>query len=56
MGIFVHILSGSEKKAFIIYGTNYGTTEKYAKELERRTGMPAVSYEYVTIPAICKSE
>lgn len=34
-------------KSIIIYGTNYGTTEKYAQELAKRTGIQAVSYKQV---------
>lgn len=28
----------------IIYGSHYGTTERYAQELSRRVGIPAVDY------------
>ena len=31
----------------IIYGSNYGTTEQYAKELSRRTNIEAISFENV---------
>ena len=31
----------------IIYGSHYGTTEQYAKELSRRTNIQAVSFEKV---------
>lgn len=31
----------------IIYGSEYGTTERYAMELSRRTGIKALSYETV---------
>ncbi|MDV4152011.1 flavodoxin domain-containing protein [Clostridium sp. AL.422] len=29
----------------IIYGSNYGTTQRYAEELSKRTGIRAISYE-----------
>lgn len=32
-------------KRLIIYGSVYGSSEKYAAELSRRTGVPFVSYE-----------
>lgn len=32
-------------ESLIIYGTQYGTTEEYAKELSRRTGIPALDYK-----------
>jgi flavodoxin len=35
------------KEMIIIYGSCYGTTEKYAKELSKRLGCEAVSYEDV---------
>ena len=28
----------------IVYGSHYGTTERYAQELSRRVGIPAVDY------------
>lgn len=28
----------------IVYGSHYGTTERYAQELSRRIGIPAVDY------------
>ena len=31
----------------IIYGSNYGTTEQYAKELSKRTDIEAISFENV---------
>lgn len=31
----------------IIYGSNYGTTEQYAKELSKRTNIEAISFENV---------
>ncbi|NMA51514.1 MAG: hypothetical protein GX949_00690, partial [Peptococcaceae bacterium] len=31
----------------IIYGSQYGTTERYAGELSKRTGIKALSYEAV---------
>jgi len=31
----------------IIYGSQYGTTERYARELSKRTGIKAFSYEEV---------
>lgn len=42
------------QKSIIIYGTNYGTTKKYAQELARRTGLQAVSYEQVNLPETCE--
>lgn len=36
-----------EMKKIIVYGTQYGTTEKYAEELARRINVPAVSFERV---------
>lgn len=42
------------EKSIIIYGTNYGTTQRYAEELANRTGIPAVSYEQAEIPEDCK--
>ncbi|MGN0154541.1 MAG: flavodoxin domain-containing protein [Lachnospiraceae bacterium] len=41
------------QKTIIIYGTNYGTTKKYAQELARRTDLQAVSYEQAHIPDSC---
>lgn len=41
-------------KAIIIYGTNYGTTRRYAEELAKRTGIQATSYEMVDIPKDCE--
>lgn len=41
-------------KSIIIYGTNYGTTERYARELAGRTGIQAVSFENVEIPEDCE--
>ena len=32
-------------KTLILYGSEYGTTKRYADELSRLTGLPAVSYE-----------
>lgn len=46
---------GIMQKSIIIYGTNYGTTQRYAKELARRTGLQVVSYEQVSIPKICET-
>ena len=40
--------------ALIIYGTNYGTTRKYAEEFAKRTGIQAVSYENVNVPKHCE--
>ena len=33
--------------SIIIYGSNYGTTEQYAKELSKRTNIEAISFENV---------
>lgn len=33
--------------AIIIYGSCYGTTKQYAKELERQTGIEAISYDEI---------
>ena len=33
--------------SIIIYGSHYGTTEKYAKELSKRINVKAISYEEV---------
>ena len=33
--------------SIIIYGSHYGTTEKYAKELSKRTNIKAISYEKI---------
>lgn len=41
------------EKSIIIYGTCYGTTQRYAEELARRTGIQAVSYEQAEIPEDC---
>ena len=32
-------------KAIILYGSRYGSTRRYAKELSKQTGIPAVSYQ-----------
>ena len=32
-------------KAIILYGSRYGSTRRYAKELSGQTGSPAVSYQ-----------
>ena len=32
-------------KTLILYGSQYGTTKRYADELSRLTGLPALSYE-----------
>lgn len=34
-------------RKIIIYGSNYGTTQQYAEELSRRTGIRAVSYNLI---------
>ncbi len=34
-------------KKVIVYGSQYGTTERYAKELSKRTGIEAYSYKEV---------
>ena len=41
-------------KSIIIYGTNYGTTRKYAEELAKRTGIQVISYEEAYIPKDCE--
>ena len=33
--------------SIIIYGSHYGTTEKYAKELSKRANIKAISYEKI---------
>lgn len=39
-------------KRIIVYGSEYGTTESYAKELSKRTGIKAVSYKAATVTAL----
>ena len=34
-------------KKIIIYGSQYGTTERYAEELARRLNIPAISFERI---------
>ena len=42
-------------KLIIIYGTNYGTTERYARELAKRTGIQAFPYNKANIPKDCET-
>ena len=41
-------------KTLILYGSQYGTTKRYADELSRLTGLPAVSYEKAVDLAGCE--
>ena len=41
-------------KTLILYGSQYGTTKRYADELSRLTGLPAVSYEKALDLAGCE--
>ena len=41
-------------KTLILYGSQYGTTKRYADELSRLTGMPALSYEKAVDLAGCE--
>ena len=41
-------------KPLILYGSQYGTTKRYADELSRLTGLPAVSYEKAPDLAGCE--
>lgn len=41
------IRKGDSMSAIIIYGSCYGTTKQYAKELERQTGIEAISYDEI---------
>lgn len=41
-------------KSIIIYGTNYGTSKKYAEELAKRTRIQVNSYKEVDIPKDCE--
>ncbi len=41
-------------KTLILYGSQYGTTKRYADELSRLTGLPAVSYEKAPDLAGCE--
>ena len=41
-------------KTLILYGSQYGTTKRYANELSRLTGLPAVSYEKAVDLAGCE--
>ena len=41
-------------KTLILYGSQYGTTKRYADELSRLTGMPALSYEKAADLAGCE--
>ena len=41
-------------KTLILYGSQYGTTKRYADELSRLTGLPAVSYEKAVDLASCE--
>ena len=36
-----------DMESLIIYGSQYGTTEQYGKELSRRTGIPSLDYKEV---------
>ncbi len=36
-----------KRKSIIIYGSHYGTTEQYAKELAKRTKIEAISFTHV---------
>ena len=41
-------------KTLILYGSQYGTTKRYADELSRLTGLPALSYEKAADLAGCE--
>ena len=41
-------------KTLILYGSQYGTTKRYADELSRLTGLPALSYEKAPDLAGCE--
>ena len=41
-------------KTLILYGSQYGTAKRYADELSRLTGLPAVSYEKAPDLAGCE--
>ena len=41
-------------KTLILYGSQYGTAKRYADELSRLTGLPAVSYEKAADLAGCE--
>lgn len=41
-------------KTLILYGSQYGTTKRYADELSRLTGLPALSYEKAVDLAGCE--
>ena len=41
-------------QTIILYGSEYGTTKRYADELSRLTGLPAVSYEKAGSLAGCE--
>ena len=41
-------------KTLILYGSQYGTAKRYADELSRLTGLPAVSYEKAGSLAGCE--
>lgn len=41
-------------KTLILYGSQYGATKRYADELSRLTGLPAVSYEKAPDLAGCE--
>ena len=43
------------EKALIIYGTKYGTTERYARELAKRTGIQPAPYGKINIPEDCET-
>ena len=38
----------------VLYGTNYGTTRRYAENLASRIGVTAVNFEHADIPSGCK--
>lgn len=42
-----HIRKDDFMSAIIIYGSCYGTTKQYSKELERQTGIEAISYDEI---------
>ena len=36
-------------KSVILYGSRYGSARRYAQELSKQTGIPAVSYQEVPL-------